>query len=124
MSEFKIRTGPVDDFFKRGKAIAKKADAGEALKEEATLTFEDPDDVLELLTPARLKVFREVKDAPGSIQDVASRLHRHRAAVSRDIDQLQKAGLIKVSVIPSPGHGQKKWLEAAAKSFRLEALIA
>jgi len=39
------------------------ADAGQAIPEERTVSFEDPADLLRLLTASRLDVFRSVKGA-------------------------------------------------------------
>lgn len=59
--------------------------------------------------------FRAIKEMPGSIADVANRLHRHRSAVKRDVDLLAKAEVVSVTRIPHPGHGQKKEIRAIAE---------
>ncbi len=124
MSKLTIKTATEKDFFKRGKKLAKLADAGKPIPQESVISFEDPADVLKLLTAARLALFSAIKEAPGSITAISDRLHRDRSAVKRDVDVLAKAGLVNVSVKTLPGHGRMKEVRAAAKRFRLEAVLA
>ena len=78
---------------------------------------------MKLLTAARLNLFRAVKEAPGSITDIAVRLHRDRSAVKRDIDELAKAGLVTLEDKPFPGHGRRKEVRVVAERFSLHADI-
>lgn len=61
MSELMIKTGTEDDFFRRGRELAQVADRGQALPEESTISFEDPADVVKLISAARLELFRSIK---------------------------------------------------------------
>jgi len=124
MSKVIVKTGATEDFFKRGRKIAKLADQGARLAEEKIISFEDPGDVLRLLTAARLSLFRTIKERPGSITDVAERLHRDRSAVKRDVDALERVGLVQVNPKVLPGHGWMKEVSVAARQFRLEAQLA
>lgn len=124
MSKVIVKTATAEEFFKRGRRVAKLADRGERLAEEQIISFEDPGDVLRLLTTARLALFRTIKDRPGSITDVAERLHRDRSAVKRDVDALEKVGLVRVNPKVLPGHGLMKEVSVTAKRFRLEAHLA
>ncbi|HEY9104998.1 hypothetical protein [Chitinimonas sp.] len=124
MSKLIVKTGTEDEFFQRGKRIAKLADQGTALPEESVVSFEDPSDVLKLLTTARLALFRTIKDQPGSITAISERLHRDRSAVKRDVDALAKVGLLKIEPRVLPGHGRMKEVRVAAQRFKLEALVA
>ena len=54
MSKLTIKTGTEDDFFQRGRQLARAADRGEALPSESTISFEDPAEVVKLITTARL----------------------------------------------------------------------
>ncbi len=107
------------DFFKRGKVIAKLADQGKQIPGEHIIAFEDPEDMARLITTAKLALFREVRQSPGSITELSERLHRDRSAVKRDIDELEKAGLIAVQDMPLPGHGRKKEVRAVAEQVLL-----
>lgn len=118
-----LKAGTEHDFFQRGKALAHLADMGKSLPEERTVSFEDPAELLRLLTVSRLDLFRSVKDEPGSITVIAGRLHRDRSAVKRDVDQLAQAGLVTIETKVLPGHGHFKEVRAAASCFRLEAMV-
>ena len=119
-----IGTGTPDAFFARGKALAKKLDRGEKIPERIIINFEDPAEMLRFLSATRLKLFRSIKTRPGSITDVAKRVKRDRSAVKRDIDALHAAGLVHIESQILPGHGQQKFVRAAAESVQLEALVS
>ena len=121
MKNVTLKAGNEQDFFRRGKVLARFADVGQPMPEERTVSFEDPADLLRLLTASRLEVFRSVKGEPGSITVIAGRLQRDRSAVKRDVDQLAQVGLVTIEIKPLPGHGHMKEIRAAAGIFRLEA---
>ena len=123
MKNVTLKAGNEQDFFRRGKVLARLADAGQPMPEERTVSFEDPADLLRLLTASRLEVFRSVKGEPGSITVIAGRLQRDRSAVKRDVDQLAQVGLVTIETKPLPGHGRMKEIRAAAGIFRLEATV-
>ena len=123
MKNVTLKVGSEQEFFRRGKELARLADAGQPIPEERTVSFEDPADLLRLLTASRLDVFRSVKSEPGSITVIAERLHRDRSAVKRDVDQLAQVGLVTVETKTLPGHGLMKEIRAAAGVFRLEAMV-
>ena len=66
MTRLTIKTGTEEDFFKRGRKLAKAADRGEPLPDERIVSFEDPADLMKLITAARLALFRAIKEQPGS----------------------------------------------------------
>lgn len=124
MSKLIIKTGTEKDFFGRGRQLARMADRGEPLPEERIISFEDPADVMKLITATRLALFRAVKEMPGSITEISERLHRDRSAVKRDIDELEQAGLVTVIEKVHPGHGRMKEVHATAIRFSLRAEVA
>ncbi|RFP09231.1 MarR family transcriptional regulator [Duganella sp. BJB488] len=124
MTTLIIKTGDEAEFFSRGRKIAQLADQKRPLPTESVISFEDPADVLKLLTVARLALFRAIKEKPGSISAISERLHRDRSAVKRDVDQLAKVGLVRVELCILPGHGRMKEVSVAAQRFKLEALLA
>lgn len=124
MSELMIKTATEDDFFRRGRELAQAADRGQALPEESTISFEDPADVVKLISAARLELFRSIKEMPGSITEISERLHRDRSAVKRDIDELERAGIVTVSEKVLPGHGRMKEVRATAQQVCLMAVVA
>ncbi|QXP85665.1 HTH domain-containing protein [Methylococcus sp. Mc7] len=124
MKTLTIKTATEDDFFKRGRTLARFADNAEALPEEYVISFEDPADVLKLLSTARLALLKAIKEQPGSINALAKRLHRDRSAVKRDTDVLEKAGIVTVESKVLPGHGRMKEVRVSAQKLRLEAEFA
>ena len=124
MTKLTIKTGTEEDFFKRGRQLAKAADRGERLPAERIISFEDPADVMKLMTEARLALIRAVKEMPGSITEISKRLHRDRSAVKRDVDELERAGLVTVAEKVLPGHGRMKEVRATAQRFSLQAEVA
>lgn len=124
MTKLIVKTGTEEDFFKRGRRLAMAADRGDRLPNERIISFEDPADVMKLITAARLAVFRTVKEMPGSITEISERLHRDRSAVKRDVDELERAGLVMVAEKVLPGHGRMKEVRATAQRFSLQAEIA
>ena len=118
-----ITTGMEKDFFERGKQFARKLDKGEKVEPECIISFEDPQELLGLVTPARMNLFKTVKEEPGSIAEIARRLHRDRSAVKRDVEVLTNAGLVLVEVKPFHGHGRMKVVKAAADNFMLTAMV-
>jgi predicted transcriptional regulator len=118
-----IKTAQPEDFFTRGRHLAKLADAGERLPHERVISFEDPAELLQLLTPARLALFQAIKDAPGSITAIAERLHRNRRAVKRDLDALARYDLVMIEAKALPGHGRMKEVSIGAEHYRLEAQL-
>lgn len=123
MLKLTITSGTAEDFFRRGRNLARKLDRGEKIPEEQVLSFEDSSDILELLTQARLALFREAKHHPGSIADLARRLHRDRSAVKRDVDILASAGLLSIESQTNAGHGRMKHVRATAEHFSLVAEV-
>lgn len=124
MKSVVLKTATEQEFFARGRELARRADAGRPLPEEHTVSFEDPAELLKLLTATRLEVFRAVRDEPASISGLAQRLHRDRSAVKRDVDQLARAGMVLVESRVLPGHGRMKEVRSSAERFRLEAVLA
>jgi predicted transcriptional regulator len=114
----------VREFFERGRNNARRARASARLPESRLITFENPADMMRILSPAKLKLLRAVKAHPGSIGSLASRLGRDRSAVAREVAQLERFGLVRVAEAVLPGHGRMKKVSAVAGEIRLEAVIA
>ena len=124
MTKLTIKTGTESAFFKRGRQLAKAIDSGKTIAPERIISFEDPYDLMKLITATRLTLFRAVKETPGSITDVAMRLQRDRSAVKRDLDELQRAGLVTIIEKILPGHGRMKEVRATATRFKLMVEVA
>ena len=124
MKKLIVRTGSEKDFFNRGKLLARLAASRSKLPAEFTISFEEPSDLLKLLSAGRLDLFRTIKACPGSITVIAERLNRDRSAVKRDVDQLAEAGLVTLETKIHPGHGHMKEVKVRAARFRLEAILS
>jgi predicted transcriptional regulator len=118
-----VAAGSAAAFFERSLARARQLDAGSTLAPEMRLTFEDPADLLKLLTVQRLRVLRAVRHKPAPLSELARTLKRDRAAVRRDVSVLVSFGLVKAHEEPNPGHGRRKVIEPLASKFELVATI-
>ncbi len=123
-SKVTIGTGTLDDFVDRVRRNAAKLDRGDSVRPEITITFEDPLEMLDVLTAARVRLLRKTKAAGAlPISELASGLKRDVRAVSRDVLRLEKAGLLRTSYRVNPGHGRFKVVEPLAKKYALMAII-
>jgi predicted transcriptional regulator len=116
-----LRVGSTEDFFDRLLEHAKKLDKGETLPPGITITFEDPENLLEVLTSERVRLLRKVKGESLQISALASGLKRDVRAVSRDVSLLEKAGLLRTRYQSNPGHGRMKIVEPVAQQYKLTA---
>ena len=112
-----------DDVMNRSADRAAKLSHGEAVRAERRVTFESAEDLISYLTPQRLRLIRKVREQPLSITALAASLERDRGAVSRDVQALRTAGLIRVKKGINPGHGSVQLVQARGKSLELRATI-
>jgi predicted transcriptional regulator len=119
----KIKTGSTSEFFGRLRGRAEKLDRGESLPAEITIAFEDPMELLNVLTAERVRLLRRTKAGSLPISDLASGLKRDVRAVSRDVVLLEKAGLLRTSYRANPGHGRLKIVEPVAQEYMLTASL-
>lgn len=119
-----VKTGTVEEFFANAKATMRAADKGETIKARcATLTFVDPAEMLHFLSAAKIKLINNIRNHPDSITNIAKAVKRNRAAVYRDVHEMEKFGLVKAHEEINPGHGKHKIIELVAPTLKLEALI-
>ncbi len=119
----KVSTGTVEGFFERSLNRARKLDRGERLPMEMRLTFEDPADLLRVLTAQRVRVLDAVRRKPAPVSDLAIVLKRDRTAVKRDVRILTAFGLVKIHEETNPGHGRRKIVEPLASKCELVTTI-
>ncbi len=100
---------------------SKRLSAGEPLEEEHIISFEDPLDLIEMLTLERMRLLRAARGGPLSVEELAKKLVRPRTAVMRDIKHLEKMGVLTRRRVPNPGHGVKTVVEATSERFDLVA---
>lgn len=119
-----IATDGTRGFFKRGKEIAKLADAGMPIPSRRIINFDSPEEMLSILTKVRRKLMALLREGDASITDIAHLMHRDRAAVAKDIKLLENYGLVTISEKINPGHGHRKIVHAISKQpIQLEAFI-
>jgi predicted transcriptional regulator len=121
MNKVTITTETADRFFDRVFKNAAKLDRGERIAPGITISFEDPLEMLEVLTAERVRLLRRAKKGAAPVADLASALKRDVRAVSRDVDRLERAGLLRTSFQTNPGHGRRKVVEPVAREFCLTA---
>ncbi len=120
----KLETGTVDEFFERSKVRAEKLDRGEKLAAEIRVTFEDPADLLRVLSAERLRVLCTIRTrTKPTISGLAIILKRDRKAVSRDVKLLEALGLLRTRDEANPGHGVMTVVEPLAKKYHLIATV-
>src|SRR5438128_2353759 len=83
-----LTTETTDSFFARSRERAKRLDRSEKLPTQITVAFEDPSDLMRVLSAERVRVLRTVRTKPMAISKLAHDLKRDRQAVRRDVSLL------------------------------------
>jgi predicted transcriptional regulator len=123
MRRTEIRVEPVEAFFERGRKTAQLLDEGKRVPASRVVAFENVEDLLALLTPKRVSLLKALKESSGSIADLARKLHRDRSAVTRDVQALERFGVVEVKEKPLPGHGRQKWVSPRGLEIQLTATV-
>jgi predicted transcriptional regulator len=118
-----LTTGTVDEFFTRPRERARKLDCGERIPAEIRVIFEDPADLMQVLSAERIRVLHAVRARPIPVSQLASELKRDRQAVMRDVRLLESFGLLKTREAPNPGHGRHRIVAPLAARYQLVANI-
>jgi predicted transcriptional regulator len=118
-----IRVERVDTFFERGRRLAKAADQSDAIPFSRVVSFEDVASLLHVLTEKRVLLLRQIQETPTSISMLAKKLKRDRSAVTRDVQILERFGVVQVTEKPLPGHGKQKWITPLAGEIHLTAVL-
>lgn len=113
----------MDRFFIRMRAKARRLDRGEKLEPGMTVSFEDPADFLEVITPARVRLLQEIGRSAVAMFALAAALSRDPSAVRRDVTLLESKHLVRTRKVPNPGHGTRTLVERAARSIELSATV-
>ena len=123
MRKTEIRVERVEAFFERGRKLARLADRGGRIPPSRVVAFDDIESLLQVLTTKRVLLLKQVRAAPGSITDLARKLRRDRSAVTRDVQALERVGVLRVTEKSLPGHGRQKWIAPIARDIRLTAQL-
>lgn len=109
---FTVKTESIEDFFTRGKRIAKMLDKGEKVPSSRVISFEDSEDLIEFLTKTKQALLAVLRKKPDSISGLANKLHRSRAAIDKDVRQLESVGIVTSEYVINPGHGRSRIIKA------------
>ncbi len=121
-----VKTETVEDFFERGKSIAKRLDKGEKLSLQRIVSFEDPEDLVKFLTQTKRALLAAIRKKPSSISSLAHELHRSRSAIDKDIQMLEDIGIVESEYVTNPGHGRYRIIKTADSNpirLRVETVI-
>jgi predicted transcriptional regulator len=118
-----LSSGSVEAFIGRSQERARKLDRGARLPSEITMTFEDPADLIRVLSAERVRVIHAIRERPAPISELAATLRRDRKAVKRDISLLESFGLVNAREEINPGHGRRRIIEPRAARYQLVATI-
>ena len=118
-----LGNGTIAEFLGRSRERARKLDRNEKLTPEIRMTFEDPADLLRVLSAQRVRVLKAVRIKATPISGLALALKRDRTAVKRDVSILESFGLVRTRELLNPGHGRMKVVEPLAATYHLTARI-
>ncbi len=113
----------MDDFFSRMKGNARKLDHGKSVEPGFHVSFEDPTDFLEVITPARVRLLREISTEPVTLSALALALARDPSAVRRDVALLESQCLVTTCKVSNSGHGKRTVVKRVATRIELAAVI-
>ena len=118
-----LSSGSVEAFAGRSLDRARKIDRGEKLPSEISMTFEDPSDLVRVLSAERVRVIHAVREKPAPVSELAVTLRRDRKAVKRDVSLLESFGLVIAREEINPGHGRRRIIEPRAAKYQLVATV-
>lgn len=121
--KLKINTDGFEGYAKRAVVRARKLDRRELIKPEITITFDNPLAMLEVLTAERIRLVQKLRTKSASITALATALGRDPKSVRRDVQKLERAGVVRTRERVNPGHGRVKVVEPVAREYRLTALL-
>jgi len=97
VKEIKVIVRPLEEDFDEVVEAFKKVERREEFEEEK-IVVESLDVLRKILTPERMRILQVIRnEKPSSIYELAKLLGRDRAAVIRDLEALQKIGLVEIS---------------------------
>ncbi|MEA2039472.1 MAG: MarR family transcriptional regulator [Thermodesulfobacteriota bacterium] len=123
MTTISIRTGNVDSFFARARKAAVKADRGEDFEDKVTISFENPDEMLLLLSGGRRRIILEVMKRPQTVQELASILNRKQTTIVKEIRYLEQKGLLSRKKVQSREKRSEVFVEAVAPKIELVSML-
>ena len=121
--KIRVTANRVGEFFDRAREHARKLDRGEELAPEVIVLFENASDMIRVLSAERIRLLRKAREKATAVSDLAADLKRDTRAVGRDVDLLERFGLLRTRFETNPGHGRRRIVEPCGATYRLEATI-
>jgi predicted transcriptional regulator len=112
-----------EGFFDRAREHARKLDRGEELPPEITVSFENASAMMRVLSAQRIRLLRVARKKATPVSDLAVGLRRDTRAVARDVDLLERFGLLRTRYEKNAGHGKRRIVESRAAKYQLIATI-
>jgi predicted transcriptional regulator len=122
-SSVRFVTDGSEGFFRRAKETARTLDRGETPGSEITVGYESPDEMMRVLSAARVRVLESVKEGAKPIPVLARKLKRNLSAVKRDVVILEKAGLVSTRLEVNAGHGKHRVVAPLAARYHFSLTI-
>jgi len=119
--KIKVRSDGFEGYKKRALARAAKLARREPVRPEVTITFDNPLDMLEVLSAERIRLCETARSKAFSISALAAELNRDPKSVRRDVLKLEAAGVLRTHEQVNPGHGRVRIVEPTAQRFELIA---
>jgi len=110
----------IEEFFERGKKLAKLVDHKKQLPSHRVISFEDKKDLVKFLAEKKIELVAAIRKKPNSVMGLAKTLKRSRAAVDKDIQLLESVGIIRSEYKPNPGHGRCKVVTTDKTPIKLQ----
>jgi predicted transcriptional regulator len=114
-----IRSDGFEGYKKRALARAAKLTRREMIEPEVSITFDNPLEMLEVLTAERIRLCETARRKPLSISALAVELKRDPKSVRRDVLKLEAVGVVRLYERINPGHGKVRIVEPTAQRFEL-----
>lgn len=94
MKQMVIKVESFEEMLRWSDELAQMIDSGKRIPESCIRSFEDPADLLALFTPVRRELLDEILRNPGSVNELAARVHRDPDLVTQDILLLADAEIV------------------------------
>jgi predicted XRE-type DNA-binding protein/predicted transcriptional regulator len=121
MSKATIRIGSTKEFFARAQLVGRRCDRGGQIADSFTLSFEDPEDFLDILREPISQILIVLRQ-PKSIEVLADELQRNRSDLQQDIHKLIALGLVISSQISNDGIVDQMTYQRVHKDIVVELL--
>jgi predicted transcriptional regulator len=118
-----VQTATTEEFFQRGRVVARAADRGARMICRRVISFEEPAEMAALLTPKRLALFSAVSALPGPIADVAARLQRSPRTVMQDVNLFTQLGIFIIESTPDAPRGGRRVVRATTDELDLRCVV-